>query len=113
MSSRGWTTAILGLLSLLLLLACAAAEAPAGSAPAESREVEKEAGCSKNADCGKGEYCAKEADDCAGRGSCTPRPEVCLDMYAPVCGCDGKVYSNSCKAAAAGVNVASDGEKCG
>jgi hypothetical protein len=41
--------------------------------------------------------CKKEEEDC-----------VCIEIYAPVCGDEGKTYSNSCYAECAGVNY-SDG----
>lgn len=66
--------------------------------------------CSTNAECSSGQYCAKGAGDCLGSGTCAPTPTVCIDLWAPVCGCDGKTYGNSCEAAAAGVNVAHEGE---
>ena len=43
-------------------------------------------------------------------GECTPKAEVCDDIYSPVCGCDGKTYSNGCSASAAGVSVQTAGE---
>jgi len=34
---------------------------------------------------------------------------ACIELYAPVCGVDGRTYSNSCFAQVAGVEVASEG----
>lgn len=59
------------------------------------------------------DYCMMETGQCTmpdASGTCTVKPEVCTEDMAPVCGCDGTTYSNACKAAAAGVSVASEGE---
>ena len=66
--------------------------------------------CSDNGDCPDAAFCAKAPGDCDGNGLCEPRPEICFDVWDPVCGCDGSTYGNACAAAGAGVNIAHPGE---
>ena len=61
--------------------------------------------CEDNSDCGPHYYCAKAVGDCDGVGVCEQRPTVCVDIWDPVCGCNGQTYANYCYAAMAGVNV--------
>ncbi len=63
--------------------------------------------------CLKTEYCKLPLiGQCAGYGDCVKKPDACIALAKPVCGCDGKTYGNSCNAAGAGHNVKYNG-KCG
>ena len=64
--------------------------------------------CKSNKDCPDNYYCYF-AENCEAPGECQPRPKVCAEIYAPVCGCDGETYENSCIAAGTGVSVAYEG----
>jgi hypothetical protein len=64
--------------------------------------------------CSGDEYCAFPAEALCGAadqtGTCAGKPQVCPELYKPVCGCDDKTYGNICEANSAGVSAASDGE---
>jgi len=62
-------------------------------------------GCLDNSDCPKGFYCEKPIGSCEGAGTCAVKPDVCIYLYDPVCGCDGITYSNAMCAAVAGVSI--------
>jgi hypothetical protein len=54
-----------------------------------------------NAECADDQFCERAPGDldCTFSGLCKPKPTSCDPLPAPVCGCDGKVYSNTCEAA--------------
>jgi hypothetical protein len=63
--------------------------------------------------CAASEYCAFDENAACGAadqtGVCKPKPQICGDIYAPVCACDGQTYENACSAAAKGSSVAHTG----
>jgi hypothetical protein len=69
--------------------------------------------CAIVSDCGADGFCY--ADLCLGAGVCLIRPKECPDSPGPLCGCDGKEYSNAASACQAGVRLtqASVPARCG
>jgi hypothetical protein len=42
-----------------------------------------------------------------------PEPVFCIEIFAPVCGVNGKTFSNACFAGGEGIDIAHDGECTG
>ncbi len=64
--------------------------------------------------CDAGLFCEFAAGRCGQfdmTGRCAKAPEVCAQIFQPVCGCDGKTYGNDCERRLSKVSKAHDG-KC-
>ena len=96
--------------ALLLLAGC---PKPGGSQPPEP-PIPDPAICGgvEGLQCAEGQYC--EFQHCgltdAPVGRCQTKPDVCPQIFDPVCGCDGRTHGNACMAASGGISVAHQGE---
>ena len=97
-------------IAALLIFALTLVLAPAG---VSAKVGDSCGGFIGNVLCGKGEFCQHPTGQCVGfaPGVCASKPKFCPKIYKPVCGCDGKTYSNDCVRVRAGVSKMHDG-KC-
>ena len=96
-----------GLVALLPALMAAK-----GCAVAEIGSDERVCGGLEALSCDAGEFCKYSDDSCSPgdeTGVCEPVPEVCGEIYAPVCDCNGETYDNECLADAARAFIAFEG----
>jgi len=61
--------------------------------------------CSTNDECDGNTYCGKSQGQCSNEGNCMYKTTICTRHLEPICGCDGKNYSNPCMAAMVGISV--------
>lgn len=102
------TSFALGLSLLLAIPACLPTDDGDDPAPTPTPEPVACGGWLGDT-CGEGEFCLYSENAICGwadaSGTCAPIPEMCTMHYAPVCACDGEVYSNACVANAAGTSA--------
>ena len=68
--------------------------------------------CGSSGECADTDFCSIANGVCLtpkSLGFCKTKPDTCAQVLSPVCGCDGKTYSNSCEASIAGTSVAAAG----
>jgi hypothetical protein len=70
--------------------------------PCSGQPPDPAAACAGNGFC---EFPPGSCGDQGQVGTCTSRPQACVQPDATVCGCNGMTYSNDCSAYAAGFSV--------
>lgn len=95
---------------LMIAIICAASLVGAGTADAAKQG--QMCGGIAGIQCDAGLWCQMPTGQCAipdGAGTCAKAPEICNQVFLPVCGCNGRTFSNDCERQMSKVSKAHDG----
>lgn len=108
------TAPLFAIAAFAAAISAAGAEENAVIALGQANETPKICGGIAGFQCPQGQWCDYPEGAFCGfadaSGECKTIPEVCVQIYSPVCGCDGKTYASACEANAAGVDAREPGE---
>jgi hypothetical protein len=95
---------------LMIAIICAASLVGAGTADAAKQG--QMCGGIAGIQCDAGLWCQMPTGQCVipdGAGTCAKAPEICNQIFLPVCGCNGRTFSNDCERQMSKVSKAHDG----
>jgi hypothetical protein len=84
-----------------------------GAANCFAAGIDQTCGGKTGVACDNGLFCDPKPGSCSNadaQGTCKQVPEICQQVYLPVCGCDNRKYSNDCARVMARVAKSHDGE---
>jgi hypothetical protein len=87
------------MLNRVIMLAVVGAAALAWTGAADAAKLGRRCGGPLAITCGSGMWCDPTPGHCrpGAYGHCVKVPEVCpFEIFAPVCGCNGRDYTNDC-----------------
>ena len=114
-------TTLLPAAAVRCLVACHRTAEPDAGSTSQPSELEQAvappsdtaaAPCGLDAPCAEGQWCDYGDGLCGAgaQGTCAPRPQMCVQIFQPVCGCDGRTHGNACAGQMEGVDVHYPGE---